>query len=69
MKCRFTCSGCFSSMGGSLTITAIALAIQEMVASWRSTMVSHRSIKARIVDLVEAWVGSPATAATGSKYA
>lgn len=51
MKCRYTCSGCFSNMAGSLTIIAIALAIQEMVANWTSMMVSHRSIKARTVDL------------------
>lgn len=43
-------------MAGSLTITVIALAIQEMVASWTSMTVSHRSIKARIVDLLAIWV-------------
>lgn len=39
-------------MAGSLTITGIALVIQEMVASWTSMMVSHRSIEADLVDLL-----------------
>ena len=41
MKFRSTCSGYFLSMAGSLMIIEIALAIQEMVANWISTMVFH----------------------------
>ncbi len=50
MGCRYICSDCFSNMAGSLTIIGIELAIREMVASWTSMTVSHRSIKAHIVD-------------------
>lgn len=55
-------------MAGSLTITGIALAIQEMVASWTSMMVSHRSMEADLVDLLRKGVIFIVTGSIGIRF-